>query len=219
MGKTLNNSPEYQLLLSAYNEMTKAYFQMKKAFGEMKKAYFATDQEREKHFQSAEKYYKLAYVNDVSGLRNKNSYEEVTDKDNYCHIFIDLDNLKWTNDTLGSLVGDELIQIVGTELLKLAGEIPALCFHIHGDEFLVLMKNRKDAKKIADKVQTNLMKTTKQIAGLAQFNGVLITYGIGETYDAADKDCKDQKEQRLRDGKRVRRGEKPINVEMLKKTD
>ncbi len=56
-----------------------------------------------------------------------------------CLAFIDLDNLKRTNDTMGHLAGDYAIKTVG-EVLSAYGD-GAVVSRLGGDEFLYYMKN------------------------------------------------------------------------------
>ena len=56
-----------------------------------------------------------------------------------CLAFVDLDNLKRTNDTMGHLAGDYALKTVGEVLSKF--EDRAILSRLGGDEFLLYMKN------------------------------------------------------------------------------
>ena len=201
-------------LLSAYKEMKKAYLEMKRAYEEMEKAYKATGDERDEHAQRAEGYRKLAYISELTKLYNKNAYDELANLENYYHVYIDLDNLKWTNDNLGMEVGDELIKLVGNKINELKDDFLAKPFHIHGDEFIVLLESKELAKEYALKLQSELSDTTKEFKCDIVFEGVNISYGIGKDQKEAEDESKKQKEEHLKKGERAPRGEKPKNVKM-----
>ncbi|MDW8284445.1 MAG: EAL domain-containing protein, partial [Myxococcales bacterium] len=69
-------------------------------------------------------------------------------------MFLDLDRFKSVNDTLGHLVGDELLQLVGQRLRHCLREGDTLA-RIGGDEFMLLlphMRTRDNAAHIAEKI-------------------------------------------------------------------
>ncbi|MCW9014554.1 MAG: EAL domain-containing protein [Gammaproteobacteria bacterium] len=69
-------------------------------------------------------------------------------------MFLDLDRFKVVNDTLGHMIGDQLLQAVSTRLKKCLREGDTLA-RIGGDEFTLLLPEihtRKDSEHIADKI-------------------------------------------------------------------
>jgi diguanylate cyclase (GGDEF)-like protein/PAS domain S-box-containing protein len=69
-------------------------------------------------------------------------------------LFLDLDNFKQINDTLGHAVGDHLLQVVAKEMASCVRGTDTVSRH-SGDEFVILLteiKERKDAAHIAAKV-------------------------------------------------------------------
>lgn len=89
---------------------------------------------------------KLAIHDDLSGLYNRRGFYELVDKQkNHMRrthetallVFIDVDHLKWINDTFGHQYGDQaLIQVA--EILKNAFRTSDIVARIGGDEFAVL---------------------------------------------------------------------------------
>ena len=65
-----------------------------------------------------------------------------------CFIFVDMDNLKKINDTLGHEAGDKALRLVGETLQEGAGE-EGLCCRLGGDEFLLFLSGieREEAEK------------------------------------------------------------------------
>jgi diguanylate cyclase (GGDEF)-like protein len=65
-------------------------------------------------------------------------------------IFLDIDMLKKTNDTLGHVAGDEMIVAVSNCIKDAFGDV-AECFRMGGDEFLIAMTAKSDVvqEKIA----------------------------------------------------------------------
>lgn len=95
-------------------------------------------------------------------------------------LFLDLDNFKYINDTVGHEFGDKLIQAVG-ERLKLLVNEDVFLVRIGGDEFIILIKNIMDEDKLESfgksvllilndpfEINENSMKITSSI-GIAKY--------------------------------------------------
>lgn len=76
-------------------------------------------------------------------------------------LFMDLDRFKDVNDSLGHLLGDQLIIATGQMLGRIIRPIDAVA-RLGGDEFVVLLEGIKDmldAVRVADRIQEELIET------------------------------------------------------------
>jgi diguanylate cyclase (GGDEF)-like protein len=101
---------------------------------------------------------RIAYTDTLTGLPNRRSiYKRLAgEMDKACRgqshgavFFIDLDNLKLVNDTVGHSYGDILIVEASKHILTNAGK-DAFVGRLAGDEFVVLLPNTKDRQEIID---------------------------------------------------------------------
>ncbi len=108
-----------------------------------------------------EKLREMAYYDALTGMQNKRALQEELEIyiDN-CQgkkgavIFIDADNFKLINDTLGHSVGDKFIVEIGKRLQSLISSNVKV-YRMGGDEFIVLITNvatRDDITEIADRI-------------------------------------------------------------------
>lgn len=100
---------------------------------------------------------KMAYTDALTGLPNRahlnKKLTEVMEEVRWGYqagavLFIDIDNLKMINDTLGHSYGDDVIKKAGAYILAEAGESAEVA-RIGGDEFIVLLTAETDREKIA----------------------------------------------------------------------
>lgn len=117
----------------------------------------------------------LAYYDHLTGLPNRALYSElikkaITDAERLklklATLFIDLDNFKHVNDTLGHSCGDQLLQDVAERLLKCVrksdtiarsanGHSSGMISRLGGDEFILLfdkIKNKADISIVAGRI-------------------------------------------------------------------
>jgi diguanylate cyclase (GGDEF)-like protein/PAS domain S-box-containing protein len=69
-------------------------------------------------------------------------------------LFVDLDNFKSVNDEFGHAVGDQVLQHLGSRLLKSIRESDTVA-RLGGDEFVIILENihnKQDVKRIAEKL-------------------------------------------------------------------
>jgi diguanylate cyclase (GGDEF)-like protein/PAS domain S-box-containing protein len=102
-------------------------------------------------------------------------------------LFIDLDDFKVVNDTMGHSVGDELLVAVARRLAALVRGSDTAA-RLGGDEFALLIANAADAaaaEAAAERVVAALAEPMPLSTGLVK---VTVTVGVATTMDAADTD-------------------------------
>lgn len=96
----------------------------------------------------SELYQSLAYTDILTSLKNRNAL--ITEQynrpvqANTCCIVLDINRLKWVNDTLGHSAGDELIRRCANIVCDSFADIGA-CYRIGGDEFAVVCQKTDEA--------------------------------------------------------------------------
>ena len=113
---------------------------------------------REKHLEI------LAYTDNLTTLGNRQYLQrklnilDSKNNKNYAVIFIDINDLKYANDTFGHEAGDQLIKMVASSI-KDAMEDSSYGFvgRNGGDEFICVVIPSIDADSIAKKIKDNLI--------------------------------------------------------------
>ena len=114
--------------------------------------------------------YKYAYRDSLTGLYNRNYWEQL--KSGVLHrpipkrftlIVIDVDNLKKLNDNKGHLAGDKAIRIVGKSIRESIRK-QDIAVRYGGDEFFILLANTKKAivEKVINRIKENIRKRGKE---------------------------------------------------------
>lgn len=122
---------------------------------------------------------KMAYRDSLTGLPNRNEMNRYFDthagSESVTVLFIDLDQFKAVNDTLGHHVGDALVREVGLRLQRClaAGQ---KAFRIGGDEFLFIAQQSSEVRAAALAAQL-----LQQIKGVFRIEGhdLYMTGSIG----------------------------------------
>lgn len=134
----------------------------------------------------------LAFFDQLTGIPNrvllvdrlKQAMKTSARSGNYgALLFIDLDNFKTLNDTLGHDMGDLLLKQVGQRLLTCVRAEDTVA-RVGGDEFLVMLPNLGAVEKeVASQVETVGRKIISALNQSYQLNGVLFnsTPSIGAT--------------------------------------
>ena len=101
-----------------------------------------------------------------------------------CFIFVDMDNLKKINDTLGHEAGDKALRLVGETLQACVGD--GLCCRLGGDEFLLFLPgvDREAAEKEIRKLIAtfNEKKTEDNAISIATLSAGLVMCTPADTY-------------------------------------
>ncbi|MGE2835360.1 diguanylate cyclase domain-containing protein [Mycobacterium sp. SMC-4] len=112
---------------------------------------------------------RLSLTDELTGLSNRRGFfdraepelRDSCDAGGRCLLaFLDIDNLKWVNDTHGHDAGDRVLSDVAT-VLRTALDPAALCARLSGDEFCVL---------VTDSVQEPHELKDHIVAAVQQFN-------------------------------------------------
>jgi diguanylate cyclase (GGDEF)-like protein len=110
---------------------------------------------------------KLATIDILTGLPNRRSFHRLIDKaitsavkndTLLALLFLDLDNFKYVNDSLGHGAGDTLLRHVGRVLTKTLRKDVTVC-RLGGDEFTVILENvgsQESAEAVGTRILTAL---------------------------------------------------------------
>ena len=127
----------------------------------------------------------LAYHDPLTGLYNRINFEEYLlhallvakrNKTQLAVLFIDLDQFKDINDTLGHDIGDEVLKVAAMRLKKTLRESDFIA-RWGGDEFVVIIENLKDAGESA--VVANTIIEHMQQPMEIQNHHLMLTASIG----------------------------------------
>ncbi|TCK90505.1 PAS domain S-box-containing protein/diguanylate cyclase (GGDEF)-like protein [Natranaerovirga hydrolytica] len=118
--------------------------------------------------QMESKLYRLAYYDILTELPNRAKFEvsisekiQAMEPGQKCAIlFMDIDNFKHINDTLGHTVGDELLVYISRYLDRCIKE-PNIVSRIGGDEFVVYLQDVHTYEDVVDWINQLLMKLRK----------------------------------------------------------
>ncbi|HEY8099492.1 MAG TPA: EAL domain-containing protein [Burkholderiaceae bacterium] len=91
-------------------------------------------------------------------------------------LFLDLDNFKEINDTLGHLLGDDLLKMVATRLRECISDMDTLSRH-GGDEFLIVLSDMHGPEDIISIVEKILGRMKKSYA--IDDHTLLTSFSIG----------------------------------------
>ena len=117
------------------------------------------------------------------------------------HAFLDADNFKRINDTLGHDAGDEAIRAIN----RIIDEETPYGYRIGGDEFIILGKDEAEVSAAAQRVQKRLAESdlSFQLGGnLIKLDGLGVSFGVGDTREQADGRLKEDKQARAQAGLR-----------------
>lgn len=111
--------------------------------------------------QMGQKLYSLAYYDSLTGLPNRSMFEEEMNRklseynntqNKLALIYMNLDNFRLVNDTLGHTAGNELIRYIGKTIEGFSSKC-TLCAHLCGDEFALVLEGTKDYNEIENELE------------------------------------------------------------------
>jgi len=113
----------------------------------------------------------LANTDPLTGAMNRRSFNEITEKKMisseiqnhpYTMVYIDIDNFKTVNDTLGHAVGDLVLKTV-VDTIQAQIRSTDFLARIGGDEFAILLTDidQEHTKPIVERVQSSLLEKMK----------------------------------------------------------
>ncbi len=145
-------------------------------------------EQRETHAQME----KLAFYDPLTGLENRRLFKDRLDqclkhvrrnKNLMALLFLDLDQFKRINDTLGHDAGDELLCTVARRIKQCVREEDIVA-RLGGDEFTILLPNLRDARSAAH-VAGKILKALNQPVQLTS-QEVIVSVSIGITLAPED---------------------------------
>jgi diguanylate cyclase (GGDEF)-like protein/PAS domain S-box-containing protein len=116
------------------------------------------------HVRLQEKLHTLAYYDHLTGLPNRLTFEQQanhlineagTNGVKMVIIYMDIDNFRHINDTLGHAVGDKLLKHIA-DVLSEHIKGPDIVAHLGGDEFAAVLYNRVDNQEMIGEIHTLL---------------------------------------------------------------
>ncbi|GAA4841151.1 bifunctional diguanylate cyclase/phosphodiesterase [Paenibacillus vulneris] len=122
---------------------------------------------------------KLAYTDAITGLPNRNEmnrfFDTYRDEDSLGVLFLDLDQFKVINDTLGHHIGDMLIKEMGNRLRPFITSTQQV-FRMGGDEFLIIIRDCQ--QELCERLADQILHKIKQPYYLDN-NELYITASVG----------------------------------------
>lgn len=108
----------------------------------------------QQNLRNNEKKHNVLYLDQLTGLQNKKSLNEKLDKfekeirgKRIALLFIDVDNFRYINDTLGHNFGDKLLISISNRLQSFLYN-NCIAYRLSGDEFIIFVDDFRDAKDV-----------------------------------------------------------------------
>lgn len=143
------------------------------------------------------------YTDSMTGIANRRAWDE--DAGQHAWVAeVDVDSLKWVNDHISEDAGDAMLAAVAEAMDQADVE----AYRIGGDEF-VIGGETQEAVEAAAELAKSILNNQKINDPKGTVDGISITYGIGQSKEAASAILKSHKQRREAQGKRSPRGVAP----------
>lgn len=158
-------SDDFNIMLQKLNmshiELSALYEQLGATEEELRAQYEELQSNQEALRNSEEKFKYMAYYDALTGLPNRTMFTEILENEladarknraKGAVLFIDLDNFKNVNDTLGHDYGDKLLELIANRLKRNNSDNCTIC-RFGGDEFIIIKpryNNRDDVSEFAE---------------------------------------------------------------------
>lgn len=137
----------------------------------------------------------MAYYDSLTGLYNRNYFvrllgdyiRKASETNSVVSVMLlDMDDFHKINDGQGMVVGDELVQTVGSFLRELCGKKEVIGCHLHTDVYLIAVYNPAGSRTV-ESIYEEIQKRTKYPFRLSDGQGFQITFcaGVAEYPEAA----------------------------------
>ncbi|MRN51420.1 putative bifunctional diguanylate cyclase/phosphodiesterase [Paenibacillus monticola] len=157
----------YREMLLAHETLESVYEEVTATEEELRQQYDMLIENQRKLTASEERMHHLAYHDLLTGLPNKLALYENAANDvltdsgtNAAIMFVDIDNFKYINDTMGHAFGDRLIVQTSERLLSIVGTEGAI-YRFGGDELIILLhplQDRAHTDRVAGRILTGFKK-------------------------------------------------------------
>lgn len=156
----------YKDAVGSHERLESAYEEIIATEDELRIQYSQLIENQRRLAESEEMLQHLAYHDPLTGLPNRLALFELAGKElletgetRAALLFVDIDNFKYVNDTMGHAFGDRLIQHAGQRLEEIIGERGGI-YRFGGDEFIVLLAmSREEADEAAAEILSAFKET------------------------------------------------------------
>lgn len=141
--------------------------------------------------KESQRYQSIAFTDAMTQLKNRYAFEseqyDKTINEMTCCILLDVNKLKYTNDTLGHAYGDNLICKCADIISDSFSDIGE-CYRIGGDEFVVACHNTDEyiIKKFIDRFHENIEKANSESEDIEISIAYGYAFGTEETNTFTD---------------------------------
>lgn len=140
-----------KLIQNATNEALQAYKELKAS--------------NEEQILLEKELIRMAFYDSLTGLPNRDMFvnkignyaDKNKEKNKFAIAYIDIDNFKYINDTLGHHVGDEFLKYIGNKFYSII-QYPDIVARLGGDEFAILINEIETEEKLLIKID-NIIKS------------------------------------------------------------